>query len=155
MLFLPVAAPVDTLYDVLATFYSHQHPQYTLVDISACCAVRIATLGDVTTARYRYSSNFSTMWVLHYAQQTGLDVHACQSSITCRYKDDHLSYEDIQKLIQRFGNQTLDFFGAIRAGTYDSQILCAPSRCCTSTADKISVPPACVCWVSVAHLSGM
>jgi hypothetical protein len=46
------------------------------------------------------------------------------------YKDDNLSYEDIEKLIQRFGNQTLDFFGAIRAGTYDSQILCAPPCLC-------------------------
>ena len=50
MLFLDVAVPIETFYDVLAPFYSHQHPQYTLVDISACCAVRIATLGDVTTA---------------------------------------------------------------------------------------------------------
>eukprot|EP00892_Ulva_mutabilis_P004562 jgi/Ulvmu1/2478/UM137_0003.1 len=39
------------------------------------------------------------------------------------YKDDNLEIEDIQKLIHRFGNQSLDFFGAIRACTYDSQIL--------------------------------
>ena len=31
-------------------FYSHQHPQYTFVDISAGSAVRIVTLGDATTA---------------------------------------------------------------------------------------------------------
>jgi hypothetical protein len=41
------------------------------------------------------------------------------------YKDDDISMEDVAKLLQRFGNQTLDFFGAIRASTYDHQILCA------------------------------
>ena len=49
MLFMAIAVPVDTLHAVMATFYSHQHPQYTLVDISVCCAIRIATLGHVTT----------------------------------------------------------------------------------------------------------
>jgi hypothetical protein len=42
------------------------------------------------------------------------------------YKDDNLTMEDIAKLLQRFGNQTLDFFGAIRASTFDGQILCGP-----------------------------
>lgn len=42
------------------------------------------------------------------------------------YKDDNVQMEDIEKVIQRFGNQSLDFFGAIRACTYDNQILCAP-----------------------------
>ena len=42
------------------------------------------------------------------------------------YKDDSLEVEDIRQLIHRFGNQSLDFFGAIRSCTYDSQILCAP-----------------------------
>ena len=51
MLFMAITVTVDTLYGVLATFYSHQHPQYSFVDISACYAARIATLGDVTTAR--------------------------------------------------------------------------------------------------------
>lgn len=31
--------------------------------------------------------------------------------------------EDVEKLLERFGNQTLDFFGALRASTYDEQIL--------------------------------
>ena len=44
------------------------------------------------------------------------------------YKDDSLQMEDIAKLLQRFGNQTLDFFGAIRASTYDDQILCEHHR---------------------------
>ena len=41
------------------------------------------------------------------------------------YKEDNFEMEHIAKLLQRFGNQTLDFFGAIRASTYDGQILCA------------------------------
>lgn len=41
------------------------------------------------------------------------------------YKDDNLEWRDIEMLLERFGNQTLDFFGAIRASTYDGQILCA------------------------------
>ena len=45
-----VAVPVDTLIDTLAVLYTHQHAQYTLLDISVCCAVRIATLGVITTA---------------------------------------------------------------------------------------------------------
>lgn len=38
------------------------------------------------------------------------------------YKDDGLTMEDIVKLIKRFESQPLDFFGALRASTYDSQI---------------------------------
>ena len=45
------------------------------------------------------------------------------------YKEDGLEVEHIQKLVQRFGNQSLDFFGAIRACTYDNQILCDPVLC--------------------------
>jgi hypothetical protein len=41
------------------------------------------------------------------------------------YRDDSLTEDDIRKLIERFGNQSLDFFGALRASTYDGQILCA------------------------------
>jgi hypothetical protein len=46
------------------------------------------------------------------------------------YKDDNLTFEDIRMLLARFGNQTLDFFGAIRATTYDDQILCAAHNLC-------------------------
>eukprot|EP00878_Enallax_costatus_P046106 GHUV01055704.1.p1 GENE.GHUV01055704.1~~GHUV01055704.1.p1 ORF type:complete len:164 (+),score=26.87 GHUV01055704.1:1037-1528(+) len=38
------------------------------------------------------------------------------------YKDDGLSQADIQVLVDTFKGQTLDFFGAVRASTYDSQI---------------------------------
>jgi hypothetical protein len=38
------------------------------------------------------------------------------------YKDDGLSSSDIQTLVDTFRGQTLDFFGAVRASTYDSQI---------------------------------
>lgn len=38
------------------------------------------------------------------------------------YKDDGLSSEDMVALLDAFPNQSLDFFGAIRAATYDNQI---------------------------------
>lgn len=38
------------------------------------------------------------------------------------YKDDGLSQSDIQQLVETFSGQTLDFFGAVRASTYDHQI---------------------------------
>jgi hypothetical protein len=38
------------------------------------------------------------------------------------YKDDGLSRADIETLVATFGNQALDFFGALRASTYDGQI---------------------------------
>jgi hypothetical protein len=38
------------------------------------------------------------------------------------YKEDGLSRQDIETLVATFGNQALDFFGALRASTYDSQI---------------------------------
>jgi hypothetical protein len=38
------------------------------------------------------------------------------------YKDDGLSRQDIETLVSTFGNQALDFFGALRASTYDGQI---------------------------------
>jgi len=38
------------------------------------------------------------------------------------YKDDGLSTEDMLRLLQAFPNQPLDFFGALRASTYDNQI---------------------------------
>eukprot|EP00955_Chlamydomonas_euryale_P043271 352544-Chlamydomonas_euryale.AAC.18 len=38
------------------------------------------------------------------------------------YKDDGMVYEDMQRLRMRFPGQPLDFFGAIRASTYDGQI---------------------------------
>jgi SpoVK/Ycf46/Vps4 family AAA+-type ATPase len=38
------------------------------------------------------------------------------------YKEDGLSRQDIETLVATFGNQALDFFGALRAATYDGQI---------------------------------
>jgi hypothetical protein len=38
------------------------------------------------------------------------------------YKEDGLGKRDIETLIDSFGNQALDFFGALRAATYDAQI---------------------------------
>ncbi|GLC43680.1 hypothetical protein PLESTM_001503900 [Pleodorina starrii] len=38
------------------------------------------------------------------------------------YKDDGLSQRDISALLDRFRRQPLDFFGALRASTYDEQI---------------------------------
>ena len=38
------------------------------------------------------------------------------------YKEDGLSRQDIETLVATFGNQALDFFGALRSSTYDSQI---------------------------------
>ncbi|GIL60816.1 hypothetical protein Vafri_15343 [Volvox africanus] len=38
------------------------------------------------------------------------------------YKEDGLSRTDITKLLDRFNRQPLDFFGALRASTYDEQI---------------------------------
>jgi len=38
------------------------------------------------------------------------------------YKEDGLSRGDIETLVATFGNQALDFFGALRAATYDGQI---------------------------------
>jgi hypothetical protein len=38
------------------------------------------------------------------------------------YKEDGLTRRDIETLIDTFGNQALDFFGALRAATYDAQI---------------------------------
>jgi hypothetical protein len=38
------------------------------------------------------------------------------------YKEDGLARRDIETLIDTFGNQALDFFGALRAATYDAQI---------------------------------
>lgn len=38
------------------------------------------------------------------------------------YKDDGMVIEDMRKLIEAFPQQSLDFFGAIRAATYDGQI---------------------------------
>lgn len=38
------------------------------------------------------------------------------------YKEDGLSQADIQVLVDMFKGQTLDFFGAVRASTYDNQI---------------------------------
>lgn len=63
------------------------------------------------------------------------------------YKDDSLTFEDVGQLMQRFSNQTLDFFGAIRASTYDDQILCAtPLYCAAPTAYALPrlAPVSCV-----------
>jgi hypothetical protein len=38
------------------------------------------------------------------------------------YKDDGLSRAEVETLVGTFGNQALDFFGALRAATYDAQI---------------------------------
>ena len=38
------------------------------------------------------------------------------------YKDDGVSVRDIERLLKRFHRQPLDFFGALRASTYDNQI---------------------------------
>ncbi len=38
------------------------------------------------------------------------------------YKDDGLGKEDMVTLLQTFPNQSLDFYGALRAATYDNQI---------------------------------
>lgn len=38
------------------------------------------------------------------------------------YKDDGISRADVDQLVRRFSNQKLDFFGALRAATYDGQI---------------------------------
>lgn len=38
------------------------------------------------------------------------------------YKDDGLSTDDIHTLVTTFRGQSLDFFGAVRASTYDGQI---------------------------------
>ena len=38
------------------------------------------------------------------------------------YKDDGLSMADVEKLLRRFSNQGLDFFGHLRSSTYDNQI---------------------------------
>ena len=35
-------------------------------------------------------------------------------------QDEHLAHDGIEQLIQMFGNQTLDFFGAIWADTYNN-----------------------------------
>lgn len=42
------------------------------------------------------------------------------------YKDDGLSFQDVIDLIAHFEHQPLDFFGALRASTFDKQILYAP-----------------------------
>jgi hypothetical protein len=38
------------------------------------------------------------------------------------YKDDGVSVGDMERLLSRFSRQSLDFFGALRATTYDNQI---------------------------------
>lgn len=38
------------------------------------------------------------------------------------YRDDGLARADVQALLKRFSNQGLDFFGHLRASTYDAQI---------------------------------
>lgn len=38
------------------------------------------------------------------------------------YRDDGLTKEDMEILLKAFPNQSLDFFGALRASTYDNQI---------------------------------
>ena len=38
------------------------------------------------------------------------------------YKDDGLTREDMRTLLKEFPNQSLDFYGALRAATYDKQI---------------------------------
>ena len=38
------------------------------------------------------------------------------------YKEDGLSRADIASLVESYSNQSLDFFGALRAATYDGQI---------------------------------
>jgi hypothetical protein len=48
-------------------------------------------------------------------------LHTCCPCMQL-YKDDGLSRQDIETLVSTFGNQALDFFGALRASTYDGQI---------------------------------
>jgi len=38
------------------------------------------------------------------------------------YKDDGLSMDDMKTILNEFPNQSLDFYGALRAATYDNQI---------------------------------
>ncbi len=38
------------------------------------------------------------------------------------YKEDNVTKADIAKLLDHFGGQGLDFFGALRSSTYDGQI---------------------------------
>jgi len=42
--------------------------------------------------------------------------------VSALYRDDGLPLEDAAKLVDAFSRQSLDFFGAIRAATYDGQI---------------------------------
>lgn len=43
--------------------------------------------------------------------------------LTQMYKDDDIGEDDLEALLDEFPEQPLDFFGAIRASTYDDQIL--------------------------------
>lgn len=71
------------------------------------------------------------------------DECRCGVQVYQMYKEEaNLQIEDIAKLLQRFGNQQLDFFGAIRANTYDEQILCDPAALSLPLARALVVHPA-------------
>ncbi|WIA19725.1 hypothetical protein OEZ85_005651 [Tetradesmus obliquus] len=55
----------------------------------------------------------------YYWEPTTEDVVAIVHQM---YKDDGLSTDDIHTLVTTFRGQSLDFFGAVRASTYDGQI---------------------------------
>ena len=60
MLSMVVAVPVDTLFDTLTMFYSHQHAQYTLLD----------TWHGLFQEQHKSASRSSTAWACN-ADATG------------------------------------------------------------------------------------
>jgi hypothetical protein len=64
-------------------------------------------------------------WLLAMLKSRALLTHAPALLLPLllqMYKEDGLARRDIETLIDTFGNQALDFFGALRAATYDAQI---------------------------------
>ena len=58
----------------------------------------------------------------HCRQPGTAATSAAASTVSLFLQDDGLTTEDIGGLIDNFPGQPLDFFGALRASTYDNQI---------------------------------
>jgi hypothetical protein len=65
---------------------------------------------------------FTACWSAPYFHSIYKSLNPLQTWWCVYLQDDGLEVRDMMGLLDMFPNQTLDFFGAIRASTYDSQI---------------------------------
>jgi hypothetical protein len=87
-------------------------------EVSLCRRIPIIVTGNDLSTLFAPLIRDGRMDKFHY-EPSREDKIAIVSAL---YRDDGLPTEDAARLVDAFSRQSLDFFGAIRAATYDGQI---------------------------------